>query len=50
MYAHNVETVERLQSTVRDRRANWSQSIRTLQMAKARVESRGGGIAAFSPT
>lgn len=34
VYAHNVETVPRLQSAVRDRRANWQQSIATLQAAK----------------
>lgn len=35
VYAHNVETVPRLQSVVRDRRANWDQSISTLRAAKA---------------
>lgn len=35
VYAHNVETVPRLQATVRDRRANWDQSISTLVAAKA---------------
>lgn len=35
VYAHNVETVPRLQSVVRDRRANWAQSISTLEAAKA---------------
>jgi lipoyl synthase len=34
VYAHNVETVPRLQSAVRDRRANWDQSIATLRAAK----------------
>eukprot|EP00210_Caulerpa_lentillifera_P003489 g3329.t1 len=34
VFAHNIETVERLQSTVRDRRANWKQSLRVLQTAK----------------
>lgn len=34
VYAHNVETVPELQSVVRDRRANWSQSIATLRAAK----------------
>lgn len=33
--AHNVETVPRLQRAVRDRRANWDQSIEVLQRAKA---------------
>ncbi|CAL5228974.1 g12207 [Coccomyxa viridis] len=35
VYAHNVETVPRLQSVVRDRRANWEQSLATLRAAKA---------------
>ena len=35
VYAHNVETVPRLQGTVRDRRAGWDQSIATLVAAKA---------------
>ena len=34
VYAHNVETVERLQSFVRDRRAGYSQSLSTLEHAK----------------
>ena len=34
VYAHNVETVPRLQSVVRDRRANWEQSIAMLRAAK----------------
>jgi lipoyl synthase len=34
VFAHNVETVPRLQSTVRDRRANWEQSLEVLRMAK----------------
>ncbi|GIL54648.1 hypothetical protein Vafri_10378 [Volvox africanus] len=34
VYAHNIETVERLQGVVRDRRAGWSQSLRTLKRAK----------------
>lgn len=34
VYAHNVETVQRLQSHVRDRRAGYSQSLRTLELAK----------------
>ena len=33
--AHNVETVERLQSTVRDRRANYHQSLSILRRAHA---------------
>jgi lipoic acid synthetase len=35
VYAHNVETVPRLQGVVRDRRANWPQSIAALRAAKA---------------
>lgn len=34
VFAHNVETVPRLQSTVRDRRANWEQSLGVLMAAK----------------
>jgi lipoic acid synthetase len=34
VFAHNVETVERLQSKVRDRRANYRQSLRVLEMVK----------------
>jgi lipoic acid synthetase len=34
VFAHNVETVERLQSVVRDRRANWAQSLAVLRAAK----------------
>lgn len=32
---HNLETVERLQGTVRDRRANYAQSLKVLRGAKA---------------
>lgn len=35
VFAHNVETVPRLQSVVRDRRANWDQSLAVLRAAKA---------------
>eukprot|EP00201_Polytomella_parva_P021199 CAMPEP_0175041980 /NCGR_PEP_ID=MMETSP0052_2-20121109/2265_1 /TAXON_ID=51329 ORGANISM="Polytomella parva, Strain SAG 63-3" /NCGR_SAMPLE_ID=MMETSP0052_2 /ASSEMBLY_ACC=CAM_ASM_000194 /LENGTH=408 /DNA_ID=CAMNT_0016304653 /DNA_START=82 /DNA_END=1308 /DNA_ORIENTATION=- len=35
VYAHNVETVERLQGSVRDRRAGWKQSLNMLAHAKA---------------
>jgi len=41
VYAHNVETVPRLQSTVRDRRANWAQSVSTLVAAKAAAKAAG---------
>eukprot|EP00775_Hariotina_reticulata_P013318 gene13318-13447_t len=34
VFAHNVETVERLQGVVRDRRANWKQSLGVLSAAK----------------
>jgi lipoic acid synthetase len=34
VYAHNVETVRRLQRHVRDRRANFDQSVKTLKHAK----------------
>lgn len=34
VYAHNVETVERLQGYVRDRRAGYRQSMRVLRKAK----------------
>lgn len=34
VFAHNIETVERLQGVVRDRRAGWSQSLLVLKMAK----------------
>ena len=35
VYAHNVETVERLQRHVRDHRAGYAQSLRVLQHAKS---------------
>jgi lipoyl synthase len=35
VFAHNVETVERLQRRVRDYRAGYSQSLRVLEHAKA---------------
>jgi lipoic acid synthetase len=34
VYAHNIETVEELQSTVRDRRAGFKQSLAVLERAK----------------
>ena len=40
VFAHNVETVPELQADVRDRRANWRQSIDVLRMAK----EAGAGI------
>ena len=33
VYAHNLETVERLQARVRDRRANYMQSLSVLELA-----------------
>jgi len=39
VYAHNVETVERLQPFVRDARANYQQSLSTLEHAKKVVPS-----------
>ena len=36
VFAHNVETVERLQKKVRDPRAGYQQSLRVLQMVKER--------------
>lgn len=35
VFAHNVETVERTTPFVRDRRANWAQSLEVLRVAKA---------------
>jgi len=40
VFAHNVETVERLQKRVRDPRANYSQSMRVLEFVKDRDPSR----------
>lgn len=34
VFAHNIETVERLQGAVRDRRAGWEQSMKVLRLAK----------------
>jgi lipoic acid synthetase len=34
VFAHNIETVNRLQATVRDRRANYEQSLEVLRVAK----------------
>lgn len=39
--AHNVETVERLQRTVRDPRAGYAQSLRVLELYKTRAEAAG---------
>lgn len=37
VFAHNIETVERLQPFVRDKRANYQQSMTVLREAKARA-------------
>lgn len=45
VFAHNVETVERLTPSVRDRRAGWAQSLRVLEAARRagdERERRGG--------
>ena len=39
--AHNIETVERLQG-LRDARASWAASLRTLSLAAARSRAQGG--------
>lgn len=39
VFAHNLETVERMTPRVRDRRATYSQSLKVLEMAKQRRES-----------
>ena len=41
VFAHNVETVPRLQSVVRDRRANWEQSLSVLVAAKRAARAAG---------
>lgn len=41
VYAHNVETVKRLQYRVRDPRAGYQQSLTTLQYAKKYAQSKG---------
>lgn len=40
VFAHNIETVERLQKSVRDPRANYRQSLRVLEMVKEVDPSR----------
>lgn len=40
VFAHNVETVERLQKRVRDPRAGYAQSLRVLEFVKERDASR----------
>jgi lipoic acid synthetase len=41
VFAHNVETVERCTPFVRDRRANFEQSLRVLEEAKKAAEAQG---------
>ncbi len=41
VFAHNVETVERLQRTVRDVRANYGQSMAVLRRAKETARNNG---------
>lgn len=41
VYAHNIETVARLQYRVRDPRAGYEQSLATLRAAKEYAQSRG---------
>jgi lipoic acid synthetase len=41
VYAHNIETVERLSPAVRDRRASYRQSLKVLEFAKSVSEQRG---------
>lgn len=43
VYAHNIETVQRLQSTVRDRRAGYAESFRVLEHARAAREGHAQG-------
>ncbi len=40
VFAHNVETVERLQKRVRDPRAGYAQSLRVLEFVKERDDTR----------
>jgi lipoic acid synthetase len=40
VFAHNLETVPRLQATVRDRRANFAQSLAVLDRAKCSGKTR----------
>lgn len=40
VFAHNVETVERLQKKIRDPRANYAQSLRVLELVKKHDPSR----------
>ena len=42
VFAHNIETVERLQGVVRDRRAGWAQSLGVLRAAKEVAGKKAG--------
>lgn len=42
VFAHNVETVERLQSAIRDPRANYKKSLSVLEKAKKFAGAEGG--------
>jgi lipoic acid synthetase len=44
VYAHNIETVERLTKRVRDYRADYHQSLRVLEYVKSLDTGGGGGI------
>lgn len=41
VFAHNIETIERLQGRVRDKRANYAQSMRVLRAAKEHARAAG---------
>lgn len=41
MYAHNIETVRRLQPYIRDKRAGYDQSLSVLKRAKISGASEG---------
>lgn len=42
VFGHNIETVQRLQKTVRDRRANYEQSLSVLKMASEYGDKKSG--------
>ncbi len=48
VYAHNVETVRRLQARVRDPRAGYVQSLTTLKIAKDIARARAGRAPLFT--
>ncbi|KNH07468.1 lipoic acid synthetase mitochondrial precursor [Perkinsela sp. CCAP 1560/4] len=49
VYAHNIETVERLTPRVRDRKASYSQSLNTLRWAKEACQPTGASEAQQLP-